>query len=91
MRGASLATALRQLGQDESAPTSADGSSVEVFESGTSLARPRPSDLADTVPPHRLVANTALALAPDAGSEDDEDAPPALRPDQLAAWLERRG
>jgi hypothetical protein len=83
MRGASLATALRELGQDEGATSRVIAPSVEVFESGTSpVARPRPSDLADSVPPHRLVTNTDAA-------DDDEDAPPALRPDQLAAWLER--
>jgi hypothetical protein len=86
MRGASLATALRELGKDESGPQRVDASpSVDVAESGTSqIVRPRTSELADSVPPHRLVANTTAEPA-----LDDEEAPAALRPDELARWLER--
>jgi hypothetical protein len=79
--------ALRELGQVDSAPLpSALSSSVDVAESGTSeIVRPRTSALADSVPPHELVPNADPELALD----DDEVAPHALRPDELARWLER--
>jgi hypothetical protein len=86
LRGPALTAALRELGYD-------------ADEEGARTPRPSTSPHAGTRDTQGASAGGASCAAeppePEASessdSPDDDDAPAALRPEQLARWLQRRG